>query len=637
MYKLFAFLCLLLFTGNSGYGQEKATISRWLEQVRNTTDTARVNALNELGSEYTFAGTPDSALYYTGQALDEALKLKYSSGILQAYKLKGNALLLLSRYPEALDAYLKALDAAERTGDESKKIPIYLNISTVHIRQKQYEQTANYLAKAWDIATRKKDSLRLPGILNNYATIMANTGKPDSAIYYLKTSVLICNLVEKNPAIDLQQLRHYKSNALLGIGQMLAQQGDPDSFMPTLDSLWRYEDTANGILNKMRVLRILSVVAFQAGQYDKAIDLCQKALALDQAARYPDVRRELYLLLADSYNKRGIYDKAYEYLFVGTKLNDSLMNSENYRTMGEMQTRYETEKKDAAIKTLNRQRKTQRIIIGLAIAAALLALCFLLVMGRSKRMQQKLFLQKEQLAANEKAIEKIGLEKRMNELEQMALRAQMNPHFIFNSLNSVQHFILKHDADGAARYLAGFARLVRQTLDNASKTVIPLSEELKYLDSYLSLEQARSNNAFSYTITADEKLPAEDTFLPGMMLQPYVENCVLHGVSGLPHGQGHINISFMAANGLTCIIEDNGIGRNKAAALKLAQENMPDSKGMSISGARVALFKKIYEKEITVQVTDVLNGEEAVTGTRVTIQLPADLEEQRAGHTTAVL
>lgn len=630
MFKLLAFLCLLLLAGGSGYGQEKATIARWLERVKNTTDTARVNALNELGSEYIFAGTPDSALYYSGQALNEAVQLKFDNGIIQAYKLKGNACLLLSRYPEAQNAYLKALDAAERTGDETKKIPIYLNISTVHIRQKQYEQCQNYLAKAWDIATRKKDSLRLPGILNNYATIMANTGKADSAIYYLKTSVLICNLVEKNPAIDVQQLRHYKSNALLGIGQMLAQQGDPDSFMPTLDSLWRYEDTANGILNKMRVLRILSAVAFQAGQYEKAIDLSQKALALDQAARYPDVRRELYLLLADCYTKRGIWDKAYEYLYVGSMLNDSLVNSENYRAISEMQTRYETEKKDAAIKTLNRQRKTQRIVIGLAIAAALLALCFLLVMGRSKRMQKKLFLQKEQLAAKEKAIEKIGLEKRMNELEQMALRAQMNPHFIFNSLNSVQHFILKNDADGAARYLARFARLVRQTLDNASKTVIPLSEEIKYLDSYLSLEQSRSNNAFSYTIMADEQLPAEDTFLPGMMLQPYVENCVLHGVSGLPHGHGHISISFTAANGLTCMIEDNGIGRNKAGALKLAQENVPGSKGMSISGARVALFKKIYEKEITVQVTDILNGGETVAGTRVIIQLPADLEEQPA-------
>lgn len=224
------------------------------------------------------------------------------------------------------------------------------------------------------------------------------------------------------------------------------------------------------------------------------------------------------------------------------------------------------------------------------------------------------------------AQEKIFTAQKLMELEQMALRAQMNPHFIFNCLNSVQHYILNQDAKSANFYLSRFAGLVRQTLDNSTKIHIPVAEEINYLKNYLELESLQLSGAFRYTILADDNIDQEKTMIPNMVLQPYVENAVKHGVGDLA-GEGYIAISFHlrdAGRELECCIEDNGRGIVQTQTMKQLHAEKHQSYGMAITDKRIRTLNQLNRsgKDISVAVEDLGAAGQSAQGTRVTIRFP---------------
>ncbi|WP_315824105.1 sensor histidine kinase [Paraflavitalea speifideaquila] len=166
--------------------------------------------------------------------------------------------------------------------------------------------------------------------------------------------------------------------------------------------------------------------------------------------------------------------------------------------------------------------------------------------------------------------EKMQVNNRMSELEQQALKAQMNPHFIFNSLNSVQQYVIDKDLLGANKFITEFSRLIRLTLDISSKTRISIYEEISYLTTYLELEKTKFEDKFSYSIGVVGDLDPSDWFIPPMILQPYVENSIRHGVRYRHDKKGHIKVSFqLNEQYLICQVEDNGVGRKKAGQYKV--------------------------------------------------------------------
>jgi LytS/YehU family sensor histidine kinase len=202
----------------------------------------------------------------------------------------------------------------------------------------------------------------------------------------------------------------------------------------------------------------------------------------------------------------------------------------------------------------------------------------------------------------------------------------MNPHFIFNCLNSVQHYILNQDAKSANFYLSRFAGLVRQTLDNSAKIHIPVVEEIAYLKNYLELESLQLSGAFSYTISADDGIDQERVMIPNMVLQPYVENAVKHGVGQLA-GEGYITISFHlrdAGRELECCIEDNGRGIIHTQAMKRLDAEKHQSYGMAITDKRIRTLNQLSQgpKDISVAVEDLGAAGSPAQGTRVAIRFP---------------
>lgn len=205
-------------------------------------------------------------------------------------------------------------------------------------------------------------------------------------------------------------------------------------------------------------------------------------------------------------------------------------------------------------------------------------------------------------------------------LKLKALRAQMNPHFTFNVMNSIQHFIINKDEELANRYLSKFAKLIRIILNNSEKNTVPVSEELKALELYLELESMRFEERFEYEIVIDKSIDETKVEIPSMLIQPYVENSVKHGILPLG-GKGKIRIEIQKQGALLkCIIEDNGIGRLKAGEMNRDHEHK--SFGTSITQERLAVINELYNSTLSKKVIDLYDENGNASGTRVEIYIP---------------
>lgn len=230
------------------------------------------------------------------------------------------------------------------------------------------------------------------------------------------------------------------------------------------------------------------------------------------------------------------------------------------------------------------------------------------------------FIQNRNRERQKRMLEKVLTEKRIAELEMKALKAQINPHFVFNCLNSIKGFIYDRDFIQAEMYLDKFSELLRSTLDNADSSIISLEDEIKYLDNYLLLEKLRFANKFDYQISVSPSINQSAVFVPAMLLQPYVENAVRHGIRYLENKKGLIKIQVTSTHHhLICTIDDNGIGRAKAAAMKSAAHVEYQSKGMTISKRRAELYN------IRLEVIDKLDTFNNATGTIVIVKIPLSL------------
>jgi LytS/YehU family sensor histidine kinase len=206
-----------------------------------------------------------------------------------------------------------------------------------------------------------------------------------------------------------------------------------------------------------------------------------------------------------------------------------------------------------------------------------------------------------------------------NLLALKSLRSQMNPHFIFNALNSVNNYIAKHDERSANRYLSDFSTLMRSVLENSEEDFIPLTKELELLELYLKLEQSRFPDKFTYNMEVEDSINMEAYKLPPMLLQPYLENAIWHGLR-YRESSGFLKIRLSQKNRdmLEICIEDNGIGRKKSAAIKTQHQKKQRSTAMGNIQKRIAILNDMYKNNIAVAVSD-LN--EDGTGTRVTLTL----------------
>jgi LytS/YehU family sensor histidine kinase len=216
-------------------------------------------------------------------------------------------------------------------------------------------------------------------------------------------------------------------------------------------------------------------------------------------------------------------------------------------------------------------------------------------------------------------------ERKLANVEMSALLAQMNPHFLFNSLNSIDSYIIRNESKKASEYLNNFARLMRLILQNSRSNYISLKDELEALELYIQMESLRFKNKFQYSIAVEEGLDTSSIVIPPMLIQPYVENAIWHGLMHRTNGvEGLVKINILKKeDDLLCLIEDNGIGRKMAAELKAQkQSSHKRSMGMQITQDRIEIINKLYNMNASINIYDLKDEQGNARGTKVELTIP---------------
>ena len=345
------------------------------------------------------------------------------------------------------------------------------------------------------------------------------------------------------------------------------------------------------------------------GSYDDAMKYYQKSIDLSKEAGDIYNLMWIYEDISKMYASRNDYKNAYESFRMYSLYEDSLQQR-NYETkMMDVRTRYESEKTQKELEIVSIKLKNNRYYLYGLGGGLILIIAIGVLLLRQNKMRTK-----ERLTA---------MNHRISEMTQRNLRQQMNPHFIFNTLNSIQYYVFQNDKISSNNYMTKFAELMRKTLDNSQHTSIPIKDEIDALNLYLELESLRFKGKFDWKITVDDEIDTLLYKIPTMLIQPYVENSIGHGLMHKENGKGRINIDLeVEKDDIICSLEDIGIGRKKAMEIKRRKNQNHNSLGTSITESRLKLVNSIYGKKMKIRYTDLtdINGDAA--GTRVEISIP---------------
>lgn len=240
-----------------------------------------------------------------------------------------------------------------------------------------------------------------------------------------------------------------------------------------------------------------------------------------------------------------------------------------------------------------------------------------------EKLEQDLALLSKQAEIEKLEASKSKSDKELSELKMASLRSQMNPHFIFNSLNSIKLYIINNEKENAVYYLNKFSKLIRKILTTTREKEISLAEEIETMELYTNIENIRFNNEIDFSFIIDEKLPLNTIKIPGLILQPFIENAIWHGLSSK---KGHRKLDVIVKNHkqshIKITISDNGIGRKKSAEMNNAKIHKKESVGLKITAERLQNFTKNYQNKYVLKFTDLYNEDDTVKGTRVVLIIP---------------
>lgn len=519
-----------------------------------------------------------------------------------------------ANYNEALKYRLKALHYYEKSNDKAGQAITLGNIGGIYGMLRQYDEARKYFNNALKIKIELGDKRGVSIMYINIATSYYDQQNWKPSIEYFEKALAV-----KEISGDIVILATCKAN----LGNLYSQT---ENFTKALnlheECLVLYtqlSDTAGMAMT----LKNIGDLKCRMGKYSEALDFCERSLALIQHTDNNDQLKAIYACLSDSYSGLNDHKNALLYYKKCIELERQIFTDETALKIAQQKEEYEAEKKENEIKFLKEkqveteakvkaeaetEKEKNKVWVTMGIASILILIMLVLMIiisGRQKRKQQ---------------ITEFALQKA--ELEQNALRAQMNPHFIFNALNSIQHYILNNEAQYAYDYLAKFSKLIRLVLVNSQHNTINLKKELELLNIYLDLEQRRFKNRFEYEIKYDSELSVNEIKIPVMLIQPYVENSIWHGIMNLDENKkGRLTIELIQQEGIIKIsIEDNGVGRKKAAEIKKNSEY--ESVGMLFTKKRVDILDTTGKSGAKINVIDLYDENGNASGTRVEIDLP---------------
>ena len=651
-------LYFFIISFSIGHAQNKATDSLLDVLKHSKNDIDKTKALNTIADAYK-TSDPKMMQQYATKALQLSQKIQYKIEEGNALLNLGNANIILGNYSQALNYFSLAQSIFENeTGTNSESSLLikkglakaYGSIGIVFAEQSNYAKALVFHLKSVRIYEEIKDVKKCAQVYNNIGVAYQSQGEIFKALeYFIKaeklqekykdrhigitqTNIANCYLKQKNT----DKVFEYYTKAKTSIDQ----NPDPRALGEWYNNMGLYflatQNQIKAIESWNAAIRTFASIEDKFGVTDTHLYLGQLYLdqknptaALSSANKALQLSKEINVLeqtvvaeklLSAIYDQQGNAVQSLQHFKLYSQAKDSLNNVAAIRKNVESAMNFEFEKREVLqkeehekreliLKEQAKQNKMQLLFAGL-FALLLAGIGFLFY----NRMQLK---------------KTLTLQKELAEYEQKALHLQMNPHFVFNCLGSISSFIVQNGTHSAVKYLAKFSKLMRLTLEYSKKSLIPIDKEILSLQNYLELEQLRFNNKFSFTITKDDTIE-DDLALPPLLLQPFVENAIIHGV--IPSKEiGSISIDFrLDKSNLICTIIDNGIGYATSKAIKENSVSVHQSMALDITKKRLEMIAASTSKKAEVVIEE-LNG--GTSGTKVTLHLPIQYIEKPAHNT----
>ena len=643
----------------------------------------RINTLNKLSISLCYEEFAKSEQYAL-EAMNLAKELDYQEGIADSYRNFGQIAFYQSNFPDALNYYLESLHLYEKLDKKYTVARVYFDIAKTHLSAGNYEKLFDYGNIALDKFREPLKGGATVGSVRDTTTLILgfalaykDLGMFDKA---LETFLKMLELEKKNNFGNTEMMLTalLVANCYFWIGEndsakvywdkalaypennpsiwalkyhIITSQADLYYSEGKIDSVIFYNQKAfewyseNGFLfwamyyaNSLASLHYKNNEFVSAEKYFlQSEKLFEEMINKNSWYRYDSLKYvvsygpELYYPMPHTQMKEmmwglgrrmyyGLYqineankrtENALKYFIEYYNATDTLDNIIRSReTMG-LQIKYESERKDQQIETLSlenelkesRLNQSRYFFFG---SAGLFII--ILILGY-------ILLRQSRLKTNQQMII----------LQQKLLRSQMNPHFIFNSLSSIQGFIMERKPKTASRYLSRFATLVRNILDSSAEELVPLDKEISTIENYLELQKVRYEGKFEYVIEVDETIETETISIPPMLAQPFIENSIDHGFK-YKDGKGNIIVRFgLNGNLIRFEVIDDGIGREKAIEILHKQNKDHRSMATDITRERLTILNKKLKKKITLEIIDLKNEAGLGIGTKVVFEIPLSI------------
>ncbi len=596
----------------------------YLLSLKNEYSDYRVPVLRKLGDFYAYYNQHDLAALNYDKSLSKAhnkYNQKHRSELFE-YLLKAGEQYILAKQPKkSIEIYrkyqvrglssLNQFRMNEALGDAYFAIPDYNNALKYY---KMAEQNSYGLANKDYQANIKLKIAKL--------YVATNDAKALEKLEEVKQQAPIGNSTSNSVVAKGEMANYYQNNSMYD-----KEIDTRNSLIITLDSIGSMDDVSEDEkqdLQEMKCKEQIKIAQTYNKQefYDSTIDILNNGFVntsgLDEDINSLELKKEATKTLSEAYLKSGQKEKALKSYEEYVKILDELyrkkelaysdVNSINKQLL-ENQGRIDFLEKDkelydAELEILAQERQIQKdklryqwwSIFGLVVVIGLLVFAIFSMRQKSKIQQKHNMM-----------------------LDLKALRTQMNPHFIFNALNSVNNFIAKNDELNANKYLVRFSKLMRSILDNSDLDFIPLSKEIELLELYLQLENMRFPDKFNFEFEVDKSIDIKQFEIPPMLIQPHIENAIWHGLR-YKEQDGKLSVRLnQEGEYLKITVEDNGIGRTKSKELKTDNQKATKSRGIKNTEKRMEILSKIYKQKIRIEISDV---EADGSGTRVEIWIP---------------
>lgn len=534
---------------------------------------------NAVAVSYIYSGKNEWALAYMDSAITLYRIENDPVNLANTLGNKGSVYYMIGNYNLSLDYQLQCLEVVEKYGYEPSIATTLTNMLGIYYVQKDYDRALESARKAYSIFYKLNDYDNLGLTTHNLGTVFLETGDIDSAYHYANASLNFYTKSQNPEGI---------ADANRFMGDVKLKQGNLDEALDHTKYAIDTFEKIGGIHKLTETYLLLSSIYLQKKEYNDAIKFALQVIDLSSQIGTRHLRRDAYKKMMECYEQQGQFAKYHEYAKLFLPLKDSILDEENLRAQKESVIRFETqqkEKENAELKLKDELQKEkiakQNIYLFIAIISIILILAVAYFVIRKNQSEAK---------------------SKTYKLEQELLRTQMNPHFIFNALTAIQSFVYKREPKEAGKYLSSFAVLIRNILDHSRADYITLVKEISWLENYLEVQKLRFENNFEYEIIVDKELIPENTLIPPMLTQPFIENALEHGFQDLSY-MGKLLVTFTKA-GRSLVVEINDNGKGFSTESSASHTPM----GTSITRERIEILNKRSKLPIEFSISEKTSG-----------------------------